>query len=294
MGIADFGRIHRPVRKLRHCHAVQLSGKEHSGKNILRLPQHNFIRLRPDFRDKDRMAERDSKPFALADCVAGDPPVPAKYGPVCRHKISRRRRLLPAYAVNIPRIIFIRNKTDLLAVLFLRHRKSKLFRNRTDLLLGIIPDRHQRPRKLLLRQTVEGICLIFFRSHGTADGISACGQPLHPGIMSGRNIIRADLQTPVQQRLPFHITITRNAGIRRPSQEVFRRKIIHHMSAELLLKIHHIIGNPKALRHPAGILHGCKPAAAAVLFLPDLHCDAGHITALPLQQIRRHRGIHTA
>ena len=117
--------------------------------------------------------------------------------------------------------------------------------------------------------------------------------------MSRSDIVRPDLQTPVQHGLPLHIAVAGNAGVWRPARQILRHKVIHDMFPKFPPEIHHIMGNVQHFRHPSGILHSTEAAASALLcrrlprfLLPDLHGDPHHVVTLSFQQKRRHGGIH--
>ena len=50
-------------------------------------------------------------------------------------------------------------------------------------------------------------------------------------------------------------TVAGDTRIGGPSLTVFSYKIVHHIPAEFIFKIHHIVGNIKNSRHPPCILH---------------------------------------
>ena len=125
--------------------------------------------------------------------------------------------------------------------------------------------------------------------------------------MSRGNIVGPNLQTPFQHCLPLHIAVAGNAGIWRPPLQIFLHKVIHNTPFKLLAEIHHIMGNPQYFRCCPGILHGREAAAGSltaasvtlsaacpVWLLPDLHCHTDDLIALFLQQICRHRGVHSS
>ena len=219
---------------------------------------------------------------------------------ILRHKIPLHRRL-PCGPLDKARVILIRHKADLLAVRLVRHPKLQTGREFPDLFLCIGPHRHQRVGKLFLGQIVKGVGLVLGLRHAAAHGEAAVCQPGHPGVVPCGDIVRANLQAALKKRLPFHIAVAGDAGVRRAPCQIFRRKIVNDRFFEIRLKIHHIIGNAQLRRHPSGVVHGGKAAAASVLLLlllclilPDLHGHPDDLIALLQKEPGRHRRIHAA
>ena len=120
-----------------------------------------------------------------------------------------------------------------------------------------------------------------------ADRETAAGKLLYPGIVSRGDIIRPYFQTALQQRLPFHIPVAGDTGIRRPSGQIFRCKIVDDGFFKVRPEIHYIIGDIQLGGHPAGVFHSGKAAAASVFLLnflffllPDLHGYPDDLIAL--------------
>ena len=95
----------------------------------------------------------------------------------------------------------------------------------------------------------------------------AARQLFHPGVVAGGDIICSDIQTSFQQRLPLHVTIAGDTGIRGSSPSILIDEVIDYLFFEFPAKIHHIMGDPQGSSHPPGVLHSGKAAAAAVFLL---------------------------
>ena len=234
------------------------------------------------------MAHGKVQSLSLAHRIVGDPLVASQDLPFLIHKVSGSRHL-SGRPLDEGRVVVIRDKAYLHAVLFLCHGKPHVLCHLADLLFCEVPHRHQSPRKLVLGQVIKGIRLVLLGRHGIPHRIPAVGQLKDPGIMARGDIIRPDLQAPGQKGLPFHIPVAGNAWIGRPPVKILFHKVIHHRSLEFLPEIHHIIRDPQAPGHLPGVLHGGQAAAAPVfrcllriLILPDLHGHSDHIVALLL------------
>ena len=87
-------------------------------KYISVLTKYDLICLRPYLRDKYRMPECNSESLSLSDRIMRNPFMFSDYSSVCQNKISRRWYLIAAFPVNKSGIIIVRDKADLLTVLF--------------------------------------------------------------------------------------------------------------------------------------------------------------------------------
>ena len=117
----------------------------------------------------------------------------AQYRTVCGDEIALLRGFSGS-PLNEPRIVLIRDEADLLAVRLMGYPEAQLLRHFPNFILGIGSHRHQCPGKLLLRQVIQGVGLILRRRYRIADGVAAVRQLLHPGVMTGGDIVRADVQ----------------------------------------------------------------------------------------------------
>ena len=87
----------------------------------------------------------------------------------------------------------------------------------------------------------------------------------------------------------------------RPPAFVLAAEIVNDETAKLALHIEDIMGNAEDAADRAGILHIVNRAAAPVVFgqvglvnIVELHRDANHIIALPVEQQGGHRRVHAA
>ena len=82
---------------------------------------------------------------------------------------------------------------------------------------------------------------------------------------------------------------------------VLGAEIVNDVLLELPLHVQHVVGYSQAVADDAGILHVVHGAAAPVVVgevglvqAVELHGNADHVKALPLQQQGSHRRVHAA
>ena len=108
----------------------------------------------------------------------------------------------------------------------------------------------------MLIQVIQGIRLIFLLVQSLFQEPAPC-RILHDArIVTRRYIRRTEFHCPREQALELHITVARNAWIRRPTFRIVREKIIDDLLAEEFLEVHHIMGNTDDFTDTARISHG--------------------------------------
>ena len=227
MIVADLRHSRLAGREGRLCHIVQPVRVKSPGEDVLLLSDDHLVRIGTDLRHHHPAAHGKAKASALSDGIMDDSLMAPENRAVLRHKITLHRRL-PCGPLDKARVILIRHKADLLAVRLVRHPKLQTGREFPDLFLCIGPHRHQRVGKLFLGQIVEGVGLVLGLRHAAAHGEAAVCQPGHPGVVPCGDIVRANLQAALKKRLPFHIAVAGDAGVRRAPCQIFRRKIVNN------------------------------------------------------------------
>ena len=149
----------------------------------------------------------------------------------------------------------VRDKANLLAVRFMRHRQPQALCHIPYLLLVVASHRHQGMGQLFLGQVIERVCLVLCGCNRGFQGITPSRQPVYLRIMACGNVISPDGHAPPEQRLPFHMAVAGNTWVGRPSLHVLTHKIIHHVFTELFLKIHDIIRDTQVHGNPSGVIH---------------------------------------
>ena len=66
----------------------------------------------------------------------------------------------------------------------------------------------------------------------------------------------------VEQLIEFHVIVAKRARNRRASREIILHKRPHHRFLELLLEIHHVVGNAQMFGHAARVVHIVDRTAA--------------------------------
>ena len=165
--IADFYICPNGIsyRKIGDTQKIQLSAKDFVLEQTFRFSQHHFIGIRPDFADIDRFTQCDSQTLPLTDCVMDYALVSAEELSLFVHKISFIGLVMLRLCRDKVRVAAVRHKADFLRIRLIRDRKTRLFRDASDLLLRQPAERHEGTRKLLLRQPPQHIGLILFAAY---------------------------------------------------------------------------------------------------------------------------------
>ena len=153
-------------------------------------------------------------------------------------------------------IVSIRHEADILAVMFFCVHKSMCFRNGTCLAFRHAAERKLCVCKLLLRQGIKHIALIFAQVDRFLQEITTgCRILSDLCIMSGNYIIHSKLLCPLVQIFEFQITVTVDAGVRCDTTFVAVHKLVHDLLLEMLLEVHDIVIHPHRMCHCTCILH---------------------------------------
>ena len=119
------------------------SAKDFVLEQTFRFSQHHFIGIRPDFADIDRFTQCDSQTLPLTDCVMDYALVSAEELSLFVHKISFIGLVMLRLCRDKVRVAAVRYKADFLRIRLIRDRKTRLFRDASDLLLRQPAERHE-------------------------------------------------------------------------------------------------------------------------------------------------------
>ena len=173
-----------------------------------------------------------------------------------RQVSSDRRRIIP-----------VRRKTDVLAVMFSSIDKAVLLRDLPCFFLCDLSEREQHVRQLLLSQIVKNVALIFGRIGSLFKSIPAGLFILpDPRIMPCNDIVAAQFCRSLHERPEFQVFIAVDTGIRGSAAAVIRGKTADHLLGKLFLRVENVKGDPHSAGTGPGILHVIKGAAGALLF----------------------------
>ena len=145
MTVSDLGR-HLTLLSMQSVnrHPVHIRTDKAVGKYLHPCPDYHLVCLWSELCHKDRMSQRKVQPLSLADRIVGNSSVTPKDPAAPVHKIPLSRRF-SCRPLDKARVILIRNKADFHTVLFVGNAKPFFFRDLPNLLLRVIPYRHQRP-----------------------------------------------------------------------------------------------------------------------------------------------------
>ena len=197
-------------------------------------------------------------------------------------------------------IIPVRHETDVLAVRLLGVLQPFRCRFLPNLRLAQMPQRKQNMRQLFLFQGVQHITLVLLPVFSPQQQpASAFFLKFYIGIVSGRDIIAAQLLRPGKQLPQLHVFVAVHAGVGRPSVFIFRNETVDDVRTKIFTEIKHMMGKAQFGRRLCGIRHIGK-AAVVLRSQPDLfrveHLQryADDIIACLLQQQRRRRAVYAA
>ena len=156
MSIADFSGSAQPLTRFHpgNRHEIQSAADKPVTEHIFAFADCHRVVLRVNTGNENRVSHRESEVFSLADRIVRDSLVRSEVSAVFIDESAGRGHTVAGCAVKVACIVVIRDKTDLLAVRFCSDRKALFLRNLPDIFLVIIAYRHQRMRKLILRQLV--------------------------------------------------------------------------------------------------------------------------------------------
>ena len=134
--------------------------------------------------------------------------------------------------------------------------KTMLFGNDTDLIFPKAAKRKFYMCQLFLGQHIEHIGLILGVVHCFFQKIASSVLIIfHSCVMSGYNIIVADLLHTVEHFVKFQITVTVDTWIGCASVFVGLHKTIHNFCMEICGKIKYVVRHIHLISHASGILH---------------------------------------
>ena len=157
-----------------------------------------------------------------------------------------------------------------------RNRQINFFSYRAGFSLSHFAERQDNPAELFRRQIVKHVALVFFNVRRLFQPVTPVFKD-NPRIMSGCQIIRADVIRELEKFPELNFFVTANAGIWRPPAQVFRHEIIFNLRAKFPAKIRHVMLNPQLRRDPLRVLNLRRTATTALAkFLrlkPHRHAD---------------------
>jgi len=157
-----------------------------------------------------RFPEAHPKAASLAHRVGIKSLMAAHHSTVHGHDLSRWERKIPE---KVPIVSF--DETDLLAFRSSEVKESDADGLPDDLLLEVIPERENYPRKGLLRELVQEIALVPPAVAAPVKEIA--GQPLvinHPDVVSGSQFFRPPGKDIPEEQTKLDLPVTDHTGIR--------------------------------------------------------------------------------
>ena len=169
-------------------------------------------------------------------------------------------------------IIVIGYKTDFHAFAFMGRAQVVLLRDLPHLRFSQLAQRKQGAGQTLLLDTPQGVRLIFVGVFSAEQFIAPAALIVtHLCIVTGGDVIGAQLPGFFDQRIPFDFGVTQYTGIGRTSGQIFFHKIIHHLVMKFFAEIKHVMGHIQFGANHTGVGYGVQRAAAAFVVQVATH-----------------------
>ena len=287
-------RIDRlPRGKPRNAEEIKIPAEHRIGKKILIGPDHHLVRLRPDLLYEHRNTHGKAEALPLSDRVVGDSLVSPQDPALGVHKVSLRRDLPCARAVDVARVVSVRDEADLLRVRFLRHGDAGFPGNVPHFLLGEGPQRHDRAGKLLLREPVEHVALVLRGKRGLLHGEPAVLLADDRGVVAGRDQVCAQGVGHLEHFGPFDGPVAANAGVRCAPIQIFENKRLRHLLFKLRHAVFDIVGDAQEIRDLPRVVDLAAAAVLPAFIDPGPERGSDHLVARQLEQIGAHGAVDT-
>ena len=245
------------------------------------------------------MRQRQAQALALTDGVADDALVLSEHVAALIGKVARRIGLL-CVGFDKPRVVAVRHKADVLAVVLVRVDKALFFGDGARLLLCHFAERKNGFGELRLRERIEHIALVLACIDGFFEQIpAACRVIGDGGVMPRHHTVKAQLLRVAQKLFEFDIAVAVDAGIGRAAVFVGADKALDDRVFKAFGKIVDKKRNAETAAHAARVLGAVERAAGLFVrcFLRTVkqtERHAGAVVAALQHQVCRHRAVHAA
>ena len=256
------------------------------------------VPLRQDLHDINFAVRRHPQAPALADGIVDNAAVGADNIAVQVEERAGFWRFAGA-ALDDLRVIAVRDKADVLAVVLAGVDQAGFGGNFTRFGLTQAAKRELDPRKRLLCQIVEHVALVLRLVEGLFEDV-LLPFPLDAGIVPGGDIAAAHDIGALKQLVEFQIAVAVDAGVRRNAVLIGVHKAVDDALGEFVLEVEDIIRHTEAVGHTACVLDIVERTAgvglrnARVFIIIELHRAADAGEACVRQQLGRDGGIHAA
>ena len=156
-------------------------------------------------------------------------------------------------------VVLVRDKTNLLALLFLSRLEAHAARHLTGLSLLQFTQRKHHMRQLLLPERKQKVSLIL-AGIPPAQHHRAAVSFFQPRIMAGGHVACAQFFCAVDQVAKLEFLVAHHARIRRAPGPVLRSEVINHITLKFLRLIDKIIRNAQLVRDGTGVHHRLRSA----------------------------------
>ena len=191
------------------------------------------------------------------------------------------------------------NETDILAVVLLRHGKSKSTRQFAHFRLRHVTEREAQVIQLLTGGREQEVALIAVRIGSAHHRTRSIGKAARRHVVPGCQRGGAKVARGRQQIAKLDRTIALDARHRRLAQGIALGKILDHRLAETALIVQHVMRNANPFRNVASVVDVLTGATGSLAMgggavIVELKRNADDVVAFRLQQRSRGRRIDAA
>ena len=197
-------------------------------------------------------------------------------------------------------VIAVGHEADLLAVALGGHRQVHGAGQFADFALGQLAERKHGAGKLLLGEAEQEVSLVLGIVHGAQQLVPAGGfVEVDARVVAGGHLARAHGLGHFQETVELDVVVAQRAGNGRAAGQVLFHERLYYLLLELLLEVHHVVGDADLLGDAAGVVNVVERAAAPrsplcgqlrqTPLVPKLHGQPHYVVTLAHQE-RGHGG----
>ena len=197
--------------------------------------------------------------------------------------------------------LHLAHKADTLRILLVGRDQPGLGSDAAHLGLEQLADGEHGPGELLLGQLTQEITLVLVgiaAGQQTVHGLPVLLQGSDAGIVPGGYAIGPQVQCGPEEDVEFDLPVAQHIGVGGTSAAVLLEHVIDHPLAVHLAQIDYRKRDVQGTGHEHGVVAVLQPGAffgdGDRGVVPVFHEQSDDFVALLLEQVRRHRGIHSA
>ena len=244
------------------------------------------------------MRHRDAQALALADGIAQRAVVTPDHAAVAPHNVAWLGGMSAA-ALDIARVVAVRDKADILALGLLGVYEALLGGNAAHVALFVQPSqRKDRACQTLLRERIQKVALVLLGVLAAVQLPGAVGRLARFGVVTCGDVVAAHIECRIEQRAKLNMAVADDAWVGRQPLLIGSHEALDNVAVEGLLQVEHMVGYPQALGDGLCI----SDVAVDLTHARDgigrgtgeAHGGTDAFVALAFEQVRGHAGIDAA